>query len=448
MGLFSPEKRQAKRSRIRPALGSFQYFLREVSLGSVLLLLATISAIIWANSSFGGGYNALWQTPISVSVGAFQLAKPLILWINDGLMAIFFFVVGLEIKREIMVGELSRPRQALFPIAAALGGMLVPALIYVAFNQGGDASHGWGIPMATDIAFALGILSLMGKRVPTSLKIFLTAVAIVDDIGAVLVIALFYSGKMNLAALAAAGVIFLLLVALNRLTVRSPLPYAFLGVFLWLAVLQSGVHATVAGVLLAATIPTSQRIDSREFLRNARSYLDNFEKAGEPGRSILTNKDQRAAVHALENAAESVSSPLQRLEHAFHPWVALAIMPIFALANAGVQLSASGLDGLTSAASLGIMFGLVLGKQIGITGFTWLFARFGWVKKPAGLSWRQIYGASWLAGIGFTMSLFITSLAFSDPERVAMAKVAILAASLISAVGGWIVLSGGRSKSA
>lgn len=446
MGLFSPEKRQARRSRIRPALGSFQYFLREVNLSSVLLLLATAVALLWANSSLGGSYSGLWQTPVSLSIGTFQLAKPLILWINDGLMAIFFFVVGLEIKREILVGELSRPRQALFPIAAALGGMLVPALIYVVFNYGGDASQGWAIPMATDIAFALGILALMGKRAPLSLKIFLTAVAIVDDIGAVLVIALFYSGKMNMTALLLAGVVFLLLLALNRLRARSPLPYAFLGIFLWLAILTSGVHATVAGVLLAATIPSSQRIDSRDFLRNSRSYLDNFEKASAPGSDVLPNKEQRAALHALENAAESVSSPLQRLEHALHPWVALAIMPVFALANAGVQLSTSGLDSLTSSAGLGIVLGLVLGKQIGITGVTWLFARMGWVKKPAGLSWRHIYGVSWLAGIGFTMSLFVTSLAFSDPGQVVIAKVAILAASVISAVGGWIVLSGGRSK--
>jgi NhaA family Na+:H+ antiporter len=441
--LFS---KKPARGRIQPALGSFQYFLREEGLGGVLLLLATALALLWANSALSPHYETLWQTRFSFGAGEFTLSKPLILWINDGLMAVFFFVVGLEIKREIQVGELSRPRQALFPIVAALGGMLVPALIYLAFNQGGAAAQGWGIPMATDIAFALGVMSLMGKRAPVSLKIFLTAVAIVDDIGAVLVIALFYSGTLNTSALLAAGAIFLLLLLLNRLAVRSPLPYAFLGIFLWLAVLQSGVHATVAGVLLAATIPSRQTINSRSFLRNSRNYLDSFEKAAEPGREVLPNKGQRAALHALENAAESVSSPLQRLEHALHPWVALAIMPVFALANAGVVLSGGGLSQLGSPSGLGIIFGLVLGKQTGITGFTWLAVRLGWVSRPTGLSWRHIYGASWLAGIGFTMSLFITALAFSSAEMVTTAKFAILAASLLSAAGGWIVLSLGKGK--
>jgi NhaA family Na+:H+ antiporter len=295
--------------------------------------------------------------------------------------------------------------------------------------------------MATDIAFAIGILSLMGKRAPLKLKIFLTAVAIVDDIGAVLVIAIFYSGSLETSALLMAGLVFLLLLLLNRIQVRSPLPYAFLGVFLWLAILQSGVHATVAGVLLAATIPSKQRIDGKSFLESSRTFLTSFEKAGEAEIEILPNKEQRAALHALEVAAESVSSPLQRLEHALHPWVALAIMPIFALANAGVALSGGGAGNLLQPESLGIILGLVLGKQIGITGFTWLGVRIGWISKPRGISWRQIYGASWLAGIGFTMSLFIASLAFSDEGLIATAKIAILAASLISAIGGWLVLS-------
>lgn len=441
MNKFFLASKRVGRSYIRPALGTFQYFLREEAFSGILLLLATALALIWANSAWGSHYDTLWQTKVGFNAGSFSLSKPLILWINDGLMAVFFFVVGLEIKREIQVGELSRPRQALFPIVAAFGGMLVPALIYISFNYGGAAEHGWGIPMATDIAFALGILSLMGKRAPLGLKIFLTAVAIVDDIGAVLVIAMFYSGSLQTGALLAAGVIFLLLILLNRLKVRSPLPYAFLGAFLWLAVLQSGVHATVAGVLLATTIPSKQRINSQGFVRDSRAYLDSFEKADAPGPDILPNKEQRAALHALETVAESVSSPLQRLEHAMHPWVALAIMPVFALANAGVALSGVGLASLFQVESAGIIFGLVFGKQIGITGFTWLGSRLGWISKPAGISWRQIYGASWLAGIGFTMSLFITSLAFSQVELIAQAKVSILLASLISAIGGWLVLS-------
>lgn len=447
MNRLFPASRLVGRNYIRPALSTFQYFLREQGFSGVLLLLATAVAVVWANSALSPYYESLWQTRFVVGVGDFALSKPLILWINDGLMAVFFFVVGLEIKREIQVGELSSPRQALFPIVAALGGMLVPALIYLAFNLGGPAERGWGIPMATDIAFALGILSLMGKRAPTNLKVFLTAVAIVDDIGAVLVIALFYSGSLQATALLFAGLIFLLLLLLNRLKVRTPLAYAFLGIFLWLAVLQSGVHATVAGVLLAATIPSRQRINGQSFVRSSRAFLENFEKAGAGEGEILPNKEQRKALHALEVAAESVSSPLQRLEHALHPWVALAIMPIFALANAGVRLPENGFAGLGRAEALGIILGLVVGKQIGIAGFTWLAARLGWVSKPRGLSWRHIYGASWLAGIGFTMSLFIASLAFNDPELISIAKVSILAASLVSAIGGWLVLSTGNNKS-
>lgn len=428
------------RTRLRPALSSYQYFLREESLGGVLLLLVTALALVWANSAWAAQYTGIWQTKFTLGLGSFEISKPLLLWINDGLMAVFFFVVGLEIKREILVGELSRPRQALFPIAAALGGMLVPALFYLAFNAGGPADHGWGIPMATDIAFALGILALLGKRAPLGLKIFLTAVAIVDDIGAVLVIALFYSGSLQWSALLIAGLIFLLLLLISRLGIRSPLPYAFLGILLWLAVLQSGVHATVAGVLLAVTIPASQRIDSKSFVNNAGAYLEDFEKAGEPERAILANKQQRAALHALEKAAESVSTPLSRLEHALHPWVAFAIMPIFALANAGVALGGGELAALTSAEALGIISGLLIGKQVGIMAFTWAGTRLGWISKPAGLTWRQIYGASWLAGIGFTMSLFITSLAFEDPEIIAIAKISILVASLLAAVGGALIL--------
>lgn len=440
-------KRWLSRStRPGPLLSSLQQFIRDQGGSGLVLLLATALALLWANSPWGASYDALWHIPVSFSIGNWTLSESLHYWINDGLMVVFFFVVGLEIKREFLVGELARPRQAMFPIVAALGGMLVPALIYTVFNLQSDAGHGWAIPVATDIAFALGVLSLLGRRVPFALKLFLTAVAIVDDIGAVLVIAIFYSNELNWLALGAAAVVLLALMLLNRLTVRNPLPYALLGILLWLAFLGSGVHATLAGILLAATIPTNPRIDGASFLRRSTSYLEKFEKAGEHGPSILTNREQRSAVRELEQVAESVTSPLQRLEHALHPWVAFAIMPIFALANAGVRLQGDIGAALTSSIGLGVILGLVLGKQIGITLFAWLFTRTGLASKPRGLSWRHIYGAAWLGGIGFTMALFITNLAFNEAELIETAKLAILSASLISALGAIAVLWNARKK--
>jgi NhaA family Na+:H+ antiporter len=434
-----------KDTRPGPLLSSLQEFIREQGASGIMLLLATLIALLWANSSFGDVYDHLWEMPISIGIGDWVLTHSLHYWINDGLMVVFFFVVGLEIKREVRVGELSRGRQALFPAVAALGGMVVPALIFLVFNANTPSAHGWAIPMATDIAFALGVLSLLGKSVPFALKVFLTAVAIVDDIGAVLVIALFYSDELNWIALALAGVVFMVLFIMNRLAVRNPLPYSGLGVVLWLAFLQSGVHATIAGVLLASMIPTNPRIDGESFLRRSRGYLDKFEKAGEPGKSILTNREQRAAVRELERGAESVTSPLQRLEHALHPWVAYAIMPIFALANAGLRLPEDVGASLTAPVGLGVLLGLVLGKQIGITLFAWFFDRIGVVDKPRGLHWGHIYGAAWLGGIGFTMALFITNLAFSDATRIEAAKLGILAASLVSALGAAVVLRSMRS---
>lgn len=432
--------------RMAPVPSIFQQFIQKTGGSGVFLLSAALIALLWANSPFSNSYVNLWETRIVIGIGQFALSDSLLHWINDGLMAIFFLVVGLEIKREVLVGELSRPRQALFPVAAALGGMAVPAILYTVFNLGGDGQAGWGIPMATDIAFALGILSLFGRRIPVGLKVFLTAVAIVDDIGAVLVIAVFYTADLAIWNLVAAAFFTLILFGLNRLQVRTPLPYVVFGILLWLAVFHSGVHATVAGILLAATIPAGQLIDGRQFLNSSRHYLDKFEEAGEHGQHILANKDQWAAIQALEMTAESASSPLQRLEYTFHPWVAYFIMPVFALANAGVKISGDIGAMLANPISIGIIVGLVLGKQLGITFFAWLLTRLGWAKKPAGLTWTHIYGAAWLAGIGFTMSLFITNLAFFDEELVSIAKLAILTASAIAAIGGWVALSAMRRK--
>ncbi|HLD94181.1 MAG TPA: Na+/H+ antiporter NhaA [Anaerolineales bacterium] len=437
---------QPRRGQRIGLVSNLQEFIREEGGGGILLLLATVVALAWANSPWAESYETLWSTPFTVGLGSWTLSKDLFHWINDGLMAVFFFVVGLEIKREIMVGELSKPRQALFPIVAALGGMVAPAILYAAFNLGGPGENGWAIPMATDIAFALGVLSLLGKRVPFALKVFLTAVAIVDDIGAVLVIAVFYSHDIVWVSLLVGGLALAALSALNRLSVRSLLPYGLLGFVVWLAFLQSGVHATIAGVLVAATIPANPRIDRKSFLRRSHTYLKTFEEAGNPESNILPNSEQRAAVRELEEAAEKVSSPLQRLEHGLHPWVAYAIMPIFALANAGLALTGGQGAALLTPVGLGVMAGLALGKQLGITLFSWFFSRLGLVSRPRGLRWRHIYGAAWLGGIGFTMSLFITDLAFLDPSLILAAKLGILSASSISAAGAVLVLLGFRSK--
>ncbi|MEX2144464.1 MAG: Na+/H+ antiporter NhaA [Anaerolineales bacterium] len=438
--------RARQRRRIQPMLSNLQEFLREQGGGGILLLLAAAVALIWANSAYAHEYELVWETPLAIGLGPWELSYPLHTWINDGLMAIFFFVIGLEIKREFLVGELSNTRQALFPAVAALGGMVVPALIYMSLNLSGPGQSGWAIPMATDIAFALGVLSLLGKRVPFGLKIFLTAVAIVDDLGAVLVIALFYSHEIMWSSLLFGGLVLAVLFTLNRFSVRSPLPYGLLGILLWLAFLQSGVHATIAGVLLALTIPANPRIDSRSFLKRSHSSLQVFEQAGTTETSMLTNKGQRAAVRELERAAESVASPLQRLEHSLHPWVAYAIMPIFALANAGVNILGGQTAPVFNSVGIGIVAGLVLGKQIGITLFAWVFTKLRVTVRPRGLRWRHIYGAAWLGGIGFTMSLFITSLAFADPDLVTSAKIGILTASAIAALGATIILLGDKNR--
>ena len=424
----------------------FQDFAHKQSSGGILLIAATVIALVWANSPWGEGYAALWHTKLSVGVGDFSLTKDLTHWINDGLMAVFFLVVGLEIKREVLVGELSSVRGAALPVAAAVGGAVVPALIYLAINAGTEGAAGWGIPMATDIAFALGVLALLGERAPVGLKVFLTALAIVDDIVAVLVIALFYTSEISWGALGVGGLFLVALVVANLIGVGRTLVYAVLGVGLWLAFLLSGVHATIAGVLLAFTVPASSFINPSAFLERGRYVLDRFEKAGEKGESsVLANEERQAALHALNHAAYELEPPLHELEHALHPWVVFAIMPIFALANAGVPLGGGIAEALTNPVALGIVAGLVVGKQLGVTLFAWLAVKGGVAELPGGIGWRHVYGAGWLAGIGFTMSLFITDLAFSGDSLVEAAKLGILAASLIAGVVGWTILRGASS---
>ena len=385
----------------------FQEFADLEASGGLLLIACTVAALIWANSPFAGSYFHFWHLDLTFGRIGGLLAKPLHFWINDGLMALFFLLVGLEIKREILVGELASFQRAVLPIAAALGGMIVPAAFYLLFNHGGPGAAGWGIPMATDIAFALGVLALLGSRVPTSLKVFLAALAIADDIGAVLVIAFFYTAHISWPSLGVGGLFFVALLVANRAGARHLLIYAIVGVGLWLAFLQSGIHATVAGVLLAIAIPARQRTASR---------------------AVLTSND----------------SPMLRLEHALIPWNRYLIMPVFALANAGVGLGGGAARSVVAPVSLGVIFGLVIGKPIGIVLFSWLATRTRLAAMLDDIGWRQIVGVGMLGGIGFTMSLFIANLAFGDGPALETAKVGILVASVVSGIAGAIVLGKGR----
>ncbi len=420
----------------------FQEFTRRESASGMVLLACTALALAWANSPWADNYQHLWEVPIVVGVGDFAIRESLHHWINDGLMAVFFFLVGLEIKREVLVGELASRRRAMLPMAAALGGMVVPALLYTTVNAGGPGTAGWGIPMATDIAFALGVLALLGPRVPLALKVFLAALAIVDDIGAVLVIALFYTADLSLPALLGAGAVFALLLTGNAIGVRHPAPYALLGLALWVAFLESGVHATVSGVLLAFTIPARTRIDAGEFLARGRKALDGFAAAGVTGADVLTSRAHQEAVLDLETAAEAAQAPLQKLEDKLHGVVAFGIMPLFALANAGVSLS-GGIEELATPIPLGIVLGLVLGKPLGITLFAWLATRLHLAEQSDDVTWSMIHGAGWLGGIGFTMSLFIAGLAFTDGEPLDRAKLGILTASVIAGGVGYGLLRRG-----
>jgi NhaA family Na+:H+ antiporter len=413
----------------------FQQFTRLQASGGILLLAATVLALVWANSPWGHSYFALWETYLAIELGNLALKESLLHWVNDGLMVLFFFLVGLEIKREVLVGELASLRRAALPLMAAVGGMIVPAAIYIAFNLGGEGASGWGIPMATDIAFLLGLLTVLGNRVPMSLKVFFTALAIADDLGAVLVIALFYSSEISWVALGVGALFLVALIALNRGRIRSPLPYALLGIGLWLAFLQSGIHPTIAGVLLAMTIPARTTVKVAAYRAQCIAALGGLgaEEIQEESRR------QQAAAQTLEVIAERIQTPLQRLERSLNPWVAYLIVPIFALANAGVHLSGNLGEALTSPVSLGIVGGLVLGKPLGVTLFSWLAVRMGLADLPFGVSWSQLAASSWLAGIGFTMSLFIASSAFTG-SLLDTAKMSTLVASLLAGTAGFALL--------
>lgn len=418
---------------------AFRNFTHLEASGGIVLMAAALVALLWANSPWAAQYYDLWHTELTFGLGERAVTHDLHWWINEALMVLFFLVVGLEIKREILVGELASIRQAALPIAAALGGMIVPALIYAAINRGTPGIAGWGVPMATDIAFALGVMALAGPRVPLALKVFLTALAIVDDIGAVLVIALFYSSSVAWGYIAAAGLILLALIVLSNLGVRKLVVYIVLGIALWLMVLNSGLHATLAGILLAVTIPANRKIEREKFLENLRGHVHSFEQAGVSNPRLLSREQQEVLI-SLESSVEDVEAPLQKMEHALHPWVVFVIIPLFALANAGVSVGGNFSGLLFSRVSLGVIAGLVLGKQLGILLASWLAVKLRWAELPAGVTWRQIYAAGWLAGIGFTMSLFIAELAFSAEMDLEAAKVGILAASLLAGITGYLLL--------
>ena len=433
----------AKRAPIEYLITPFNRFFHTSASGGLVLLACTAIAMLWANSALGDSYTAFRELHLRVGVGASTLDLSLVHWVNDGVMAVFFFVVGLEIKRELLVGELSTPRKALLPIIAAAGGMLVPAVLYLHFNQDGPLAAGWGVPIATDIAFALGILSLLGDRVPVSLKIFLTAVAIADDMGAVLIIALFYTSQLSLAHLGAGLALLGLMALANALGVRRTLPYLLLGCGAWLLFYFSGVHATVSGVIAAMTIPARPRRGAEDFVAKSRGILKEFERAREEGaRGMLESKRQPQLLLTLREACRDAETPLQRLDALLHPWVAFAIMPLFALVNAGVLLPADMAQAIAQPVNLGIVCGLVLGKPLGVTLSSLALTVSGLAPKLAGVNWRHLLGAGCLAGIGFTMSIFITELAFSDAAVKESAKLGILSGSLVSALLGWGVLRG------
>jgi NhaA family Na+:H+ antiporter len=419
----------------------FKKFIQNESFSGVLLFVATILAVIVANSSFSQSYFELWNTPLGMAIGSHTISMNIKYWIDDGLMAIFFLMVGLEIKRELLVGGLSSKEKASFPIIAALGGMIIPALIYVIFNS--DNPRGFGIPMATDIAFALGILMLLGDKVSASLKLFLVALAVVDDLGAVFVVATVYTSEIHSIYFLYSGIVYALIWLLNYKKVTSLLPYIILGLFLWFYIHAIGIHATIAGVLLAFAIPIKSSVDEKEFVKCVENSTHEF------GKNIddvpLLNHHQIDALEDIAYNYDKVQNPLVKLEHQLHGLSAFVIMPIFAFSNAGVILDFSAISSNLMIV-LGVVVGLIIGKPLGIVGFTWAFDKLKIVPKPHDLAWSEVVAVGFLGGIGFTMSIFITQLAFLDDGTIGAVKLGIFFASFISAVIGVLLILKGTSK--
>jgi NhaA family Na+:H+ antiporter len=412
--------------------------------GGIVLLASTVAALAWSNSPWEHSYHNLLETPLTVGFGPFMVTENRHHWINDGLMSLFFFLVGLEIKREFLVGELSSLRRAAFPFLAALGGLIVPALLYLSVTRGPELHRGWAIPISTDIAFTLGVLAILGRRIPLALRVFVAALAIVDDIFAVAVIAVFYTSDINYWSLGLGIAGVMLSLVANVLGVRKPSVYAIIGIAVWWAVLNSGVHATIAGILLAFTIPARNFLDKSQFVDQSLWLLARLKKA-RPG-----SFEEHSIIHTLEQKAELADSPLHRIEHGLQPWCSFLVMPLFALANAGVDVTHNLAGALTHPVGIGVLVGLFFGKPAGIWLFSYAAAKTGIAAAPANISWRKIFGAAWLCGIGFTMSLFVAGLAFEDDTLLSVAKIAILGASVLSGAGGAIVLarSGGADETA
>jgi NhaA family Na+:H+ antiporter len=420
--------------------GYFEWFAHSEVTGSILLLACTVIALVWANSPWADSYVELLHTYVGVSWGEASFKLSLHHWINDGLMVVFFFVVGLEIKRELVVGELSSFNKAALPVAAAVGGMVMPAVLFFVLNTGGDGARGWGIPMATDIAFALGVLAVFGTRAPLGLKVFLTALAIADDLGAVAVIAIFYTDKIKLLPLVVAAVLLALMFVAIQARLRKGILYLLI-IGVWLAVFSSGIHATVAGILMAMVVPIRPRVDPHRFIDETEERLERIKKMELSEHSLISDREQLDIVEGIHSRAEDTLPAGLVLEHYLHPVQVWLILPLFALANAGVAIGGDLMAVLANPLALGIIFGLVVGKPVGIGLLSWLAVKSGRGALPEGVSWAQVFGAGCLAGIGFTMSLFITDLAFDNEALIATAKIGILAASLSSGVLGYIVLS-------
>ena len=424
---------------IKILLTPFQKFVKTGSTAGMLLFGTTIIALIWANSSYGYFYESLLQYEIGISFENFELKKPLILWINDGLMAIFFFLIGLELKRELLVGEINTLKKATFPLVAALGGVIVPIALYLVLNENPETAKGWGIPMATDIAFALAILSLLGKRVPLSLKVFLTAFAIIDDIAAVIVIAVFYSAEVDILLLFYGFTLIILLALLYYYGNYSLEIGLIIAVIIWFLFLKSGIHPTIAGVLLAFTIPIKRRINIKSFAKNLTSISNKIINVSDDDEKHLLTKEEMKCVENLDDLTSEVMSPLQHLEHKLHSWIAYFILPVFAFANAGVVISSD--YAYDYALMRNIIISLFVGKFFGVVLFSYLGIKFKLTELPIGLKFKQIIGISAIAGVGFTMSIFIDHLAFADDERsIISAKIGIIIASLVSGIVGYTIL--------
>jgi NhaA family Na+:H+ antiporter len=435
----SSRRRSASRKTIAERVTRpLQRFLAIEAASTILLVLATAIALVWANSPAGEGYAQLWSTYLGVNLGPYAMKLSLGHWVNDGLMVIFFFLVGMEIKHELAHGELSTRERAMLPLFGALGGMVVPAGIYAAFHAGSPAAAGWGVPMATDIAFAVAALAVLGARVPSGLKVFLLALAIVDDLGAVSVIAIFYTQEISVPALAAAGAGLALVVVLQRAGFRSYGLYWILGIGVWFATHESGVHATIAGVVLGLLTPTKPATTEESLGgRTREAFKALLERIGDGGPA----GDRKHAAAELEQLSRASLSPLEFLSHKLHPWSAFVIMPIFALANAGVRLEPETLgDPLGQRIAAAVALGLFVGKPVGITLVAWLAVRLRLAALPNGVGWGAIFGAGMLGGIGFTMALFITALAFADPAHAAASKVGVFVASLLATVAGVAIL--------